>query len=332
MSNNKPSPKSQDLNIYEQTAPDAATVIARCIPGGNIIKLIKLEPQDTTPAFDAAVAYANFHRWKNFPARMEGGKKYSWLSSQYAPGHENWGMTDDYEQLRKNFNNPRWRLKCGVGVPTGTINGIFVVENDTVVGHGVDGLKELKALEREHGKLPLTLMARTPSGSIHRYFKHPGGRLKSCGSPEATRRAFNKRFLVDLAEDWQQHGREVFKRVRRESPASYLKVCAMLVPKELQVEHSGGVKAMTDEQLERSIELLKEMIAKRDAGANAKVIEATAESVALPAPNGPSPEAALEATLEPTKRKPNRLMEADTAVGPKERKPRQRKMPPPASA
>jgi hypothetical protein len=44
------------------------------------------------------------------------------------------------------------------------------------------------------------------------------------GSPEVTRRAFNKRFLLDLAEDWQQHGREVFKRVRRESPAAYLKV------------------------------------------------------------------------------------------------------------
>src|SRR5262245_1085861 len=56
----------------------------------------------------------------------------------------------------------------------------------------------------------------------HRTVGNPGG------SPEATRRAFNKRFLLDLAEDWQQHGREVFKRVRRESPASYLKVCAML--------------------------------------------------------------------------------------------------------
>src|SRR5262245_26881160 len=62
------------------------------------------------------------------------------------------------------------------------------------------------------------------------------------GSPEATRRAFNKRFLLDLAEDWQQHGREVFKRVRRESPAAYLKVCAMLVPREMKLEHSGGVK------------------------------------------------------------------------------------------
>jgi hypothetical protein len=43
------------------------------------------------------------------------------------------------------------------------------------------------------------------------------------GSPEATRRAFNKHFLTDLAQDWQQHGREVLERVRRESPASYLK-------------------------------------------------------------------------------------------------------------
>ena len=53
----------------------------------------------------------------------------------------------------------------------------------------------------------------------------PGYSGNPGGSPEATRRAFNKRFLLDLAEDWQQHGREVFKRVRRESPASYLKVC-----------------------------------------------------------------------------------------------------------
>jgi putative tryptophan/tyrosine transport system substrate-binding protein len=96
------------------------------------------------------------------------------------------------------------------------------------------------------------------------------------GSPEATRRAFNKRFLLDLAEDWQQHGREVFKRVRRESPAAYLKVCAMLVPREMKLEHSGGVKAMTDEQLEQTLAVLKELIAQRDVGASAKVVNARA--------------------------------------------------------
>ena len=53
----------------------------------------------------------------------------------------------------------------------------------------------------------------------------------------------------------------------------------------MKLEHSGGVKAMTDEQIERGIEIIKELIAKRDAAANAKVIEGEAEVVpSLPAP------------------------------------------------
>ena len=112
----------------------------------------------------------------------------------------------------------------------------------------------------------------------------PGYSGNPGGSPEATRRAFNKRFLLDLAEDWQQHGREVFKRVRRESPAAYLKVCAMLVPKEMQIEHKGGIKAMTDEQIEAAIEMIQGMLAAREAGADAKVIEGIAEPVSEPGP------------------------------------------------
>ena len=103
----------------------------------------------------------------------------------------------------------------------------------------------------------------------------PGYSGNPGGSPEATRRAFNKRFLLDLAEDWQQHGREVFKRVRRESPAAYLKVCAMLVPRELQVEHRGGVKGMTEEQIVDAIEAIEGFLARRS-GEQAKVIEGTA--------------------------------------------------------
>jgi hypothetical protein len=102
----------------------------------------------------------------------------------------------------------------------------------------------------------------------------PGYSGNPGGSPEATRRAFNKRFLLDLAEDWQEHGREVFKRVRRESPAAYLKVCAMLVPRELQIEHRGGVKGMTEDQIVDAIEAIEGFLARR-AGEQAKVIEGT---------------------------------------------------------
>jgi len=65
-----------------------------------------------------------------------------------------------------------------------------------------------------------------------------------------------------------------------------MKICALLVPREMQVEHSGGVKAMTTEQIERGIELIKEMLAQREA--DAMTIEGKAEEVpepqALPKP------------------------------------------------
>jgi hypothetical protein len=139
-----------------------------------------------------------------------------------------------------------------------------------------------------HAKPNPDTVPQVTNGRINGRFA-PGFSGNPGGSPEATRRAFNKRFLTDLARDWEQHGPEVFKRVRRESPASYLKVCAMLVPREMKLEHSGGVKAMTDEEIERSIELIKAMIAERDAGANAKVIEGEAEVVpSLPAPARPT--------------------------------------------
>src|SRR5262249_29299933 len=75
-------------------------------------------------------------------------------------------------------------------------------------------------------------------------------------------------------------------KVRREQPGVYLRCLTLLVPREHKVEHSNPIKDMTDEQLERGIELIKEMRAEREAGANAKVIEGVAKPVpVLPPPS-----------------------------------------------
>ena len=153
------------------------------------------------------------------------------------------------------------------------------------------------------------------------------------GSLEATRRSFNRDFLLALSEHFKQEGPKVIAKVAKEQPAAYMKICALLVPRELQVEHSGGVKAMSDEQIETAIEAIKAMLEAR-AGEAAKVIEGTAEPAALPAPSGQSPEAALEpAPLPKSKYKPNVLMlEADTEVEPSERNPRKGRVPSPPGA
>ena len=72
---------------------------------------------------------------------------------------------------------------------------------------------------------------------------HPGN---PGGSLEATRRSFNKDFLLALAADFKKHGAAAIEKVREQQPAAYMKICALLVPREMKLEHSGGVKAMTD--------------------------------------------------------------------------------------
>src|SRR5262249_39913566 len=71
-------------------------------------------------------------------------------------------------------------------------------------------------------------------------------------------------------------------------PAAYMKICALLVPREMKLEHSGGVKAMTDEQIEDAIAAIKAWMAAQ-AGEAAKVIEGGAEvAPSLPAPARPT--------------------------------------------
>src|SRR5215510_15116736 len=110
------------------------------------------------------------------------------------------------------------------------------------------------------------------------YSGNPGGSL------EATRRSFNKDFLLALAADFKRHGPEAIAKVRKQQPAAYMKICALLVPREMRLEHTGGVKAMTDEQIEQAIEAIQTMLEAR-AGDQAKLIDAVPEPVALPAPS-----------------------------------------------
>jgi hypothetical protein len=122
------------------------------------------------------------------------------------------------------------------------------------------------------------------------------------GNRHRTRHLLNQEFMQALLLNFRHQGKKAIEKVARNQPAAYLKILALLVPREMKVEHSGGVKAMTDEQIEQAIEAIQTMLAAR-ADEAAKVIEGTAELAALPVPNGPSPEAALKATLEPPKRR-----------------------------
>src|SRR5262245_19944367 len=150
----------------------------------------------------------------------------------------------------------------------------------------------------------------------------PGRSGNPAGGPVGSRhrQQLNGEFIAALLRDFRHGGPAAIAKVRKNQPAAYCKLLTLLCPRDVKVEHSGGVKAMTDEQIEQAIEAIQAMLAARAEEA-AKVIEGTAESVAHPAPDAQSLEIALEATPAPKpNHRPNRLMmEADTAVGPRER-------------
>ena len=129
----------------------------------------------------------------------------------------------------------------------------------------------------------------------------------------------NAEFIAALLRDFRHGGPKAIERVRRTQPAAYLKILALLVPREHKVEHRNLIKDLTDEELEAMIEYIKTSL-EAQAGGPVKVIEGMIEPTTVPATALP--------VLEPPKRKPNRLMmEADTAVGPRERVPRKMRLP-----
>src|SRR5499427_2014631 len=99
------------------------------------------------------------------------------------------------------------------------------------------------------------------------------------GNRHRTRHLLNQEFMQALLLHFRQHGKKAIEKVAREQPSSYLKILGLLVPREHKVEHSNAIKDMTTEQIERSIEYIKEQLAQREAAANAKVIEGEAEVV-----------------------------------------------------
>ncbi|MCM3746561.1 DUF927 domain-containing protein [Paenibacillus pasadenensis] len=65
-----------------------------------------------------------------------------------------------------------------IGIPTGAVSGIIVLDIDKAKKEGdADGFASLALIEADRGALPDTLTATTGSGGRHYVFKHPGGTL-----------------------------------------------------------------------------------------------------------------------------------------------------------
>src|SRR4030095_4031671 len=77
------------------------------------------------------------------------------------------------------------------------------------------------------------------------------------------RQQLNGEFIAALLRDFRPGGPAPIAKVRKNQPAAYCKLLTLLCPRDVKVDHSGGVKAMSDEEIEQAIELNQTMLATR---------------------------------------------------------------------
>lgn len=119
---------------------------------------------DRDSNFVVARRYADLG-WATFPLK-KGGK------TPVAGSHGCKDATTDRTMHREWFGKRGPYRDANIGIATGPISGIVVIDVDQKNGH--DGKASLKALQAEVGKLPPTRESRTPSGGKHLYLAYDG--------------------------------------------------------------------------------------------------------------------------------------------------------------
>ena len=92
-------------------------------------------------------------------------------------------------------------------------------------------------------------------------------RFRADGMPAGGRRAgarnkLQTQFLEDLHEAWERDGKAALKVAAREDPMRFVQVVAGLMPREVQLEATGPLTELSDDDLRALLQQVREIRAK----------------------------------------------------------------------
>ena len=78
---------------------------------------------------------------------------------------------------------------------------------------------------------------------------------QNTGRPRGSRNLLTRKFIGALVEEFEAHGAEALKIVRIEQPDVFLKLCASVIPREIDV--TSSVASLDDVELDSMIEAMR---------------------------------------------------------------------------
>ena len=95
------------------------------------------------------------------------------------------------------------------------------------------------------------------SEHLKRYGFKPGQSGNPNGRPKGSRNKFSEEFLDDFREVWAEEGSNAITTMAKNRPGDFVRVAAMLVPKELLLGRSNPLADLSDDELVAIIEALQ---------------------------------------------------------------------------
>jgi hypothetical protein len=85
------------------------------------------------------------------------------------------------------------------------------------------------------------------------------------GRPKGSRNRLSEAFVSALHDDFKEHGARAIEEVRTDDPASYLRVIASIVPKQVEIKE-GAFDGVDDEQLAAIVAAARSALGVGDGG------------------------------------------------------------------